>query len=128
MNAFAAGSPADPAIAVTNGMLSLLSTTEIAGILGHEMSHIKNNDTGVMSFAGLLHRLTHVMSIMGLMLILFLLPLILIGKTSVTLTSLVILVLAPTASALLPPAVGPTMTGKRATGMAHSMKRMQGTQ
>lgn len=101
INAFATGSSADPAIAVTKGLLSLLSTTEIAGILGHEMSHIRNNDTGVMSFAGLLHRLTHVMSILGLMLFLLLLPLILMGKTPVTLTFLFVLILAPTVSALL---------------------------
>ena len=109
INAFAAGSAGDPAIAVTKGLLSVLSTSEIAGILGHELSHIRNNDTGVMSFAGILLRLTHVMSLLGLMLIVFLIPMVLIGNMPISFSFLFIIILAPTISALLQLALSRTM-------------------
>ncbi len=45
-NAFATGrSPSHSAVAVTEGALNLLSREELAGVIGHELAHIKNRDT-----------------------------------------------------------------------------------
>ena len=45
INAFAAGfSPADAAITVTRGALERLTRAELAGVIGHEFSHILNGD------------------------------------------------------------------------------------
>ncbi len=45
-NAFATGrSPAKGAVAVTEGTLRLLSKEELAGVIAHELAHIKNRDT-----------------------------------------------------------------------------------
>jgi heat shock protein HtpX len=45
-NAFATGrSPKHSAVAVTEGLLDILSEEEIRGVLSHEISHIKNRDT-----------------------------------------------------------------------------------
>ncbi len=45
-NAFATGrSPKHSAVAVTEGLLDLLSHEEIMGVISHEISHIKNRDT-----------------------------------------------------------------------------------
>ena len=45
INAFAAGySPADAAIAVTDGALARLSRDELQGVIAHEFSHILNGD------------------------------------------------------------------------------------
>ncbi len=49
INAFATGrSPKSASIAVTTGALEKLNRTELEGVLGHEMSHIKNYDVRFM--------------------------------------------------------------------------------
>jgi len=49
-NAFATGrNPEHAAVAVTSGLLRMLSREEIAGVLAHELAHIKNHDTLTMT-------------------------------------------------------------------------------
>lgn len=49
-NAFATGrGPKHSAIAVTTGLLSMLDRSELEGVIAHELSHIKNRDTLVMT-------------------------------------------------------------------------------
>jgi heat shock protein HtpX len=49
-NAFATGrSPEDASIAVTEGLLRALSRDELQGVVGHEMAHIRNLDTRLMT-------------------------------------------------------------------------------
>lgn len=63
-NAFATGrSPAHGAVAVTSGLLKMLTPQEIAAVLGHEMAHIKHRDTLIMTvtatLAGAIGSLAH---------------------------------------------------------------------
>ena len=50
LNAFATGrDPNHSAIAITSGLLQILNRDELQGVIGHEMSHIKNRDVRLMS-------------------------------------------------------------------------------
>lgn len=49
-NAFATGrNPENAAVAATTGLLRRLSTEEVAGVMAHELAHIKNRDTLLMT-------------------------------------------------------------------------------
>lgn len=49
-NAFATGrDPAHASIAMTTGLLKIMSRTELEGVLAHELSHVKNYDIRVMT-------------------------------------------------------------------------------
>jgi heat shock protein HtpX len=54
-NAFATGrNPQHGALAVTEGILRMLDTDELAGVLAHELGHIRNRDTLIMTVAATL--------------------------------------------------------------------------
>jgi heat shock protein HtpX len=51
-NAFATGrSPSRAAVAASTGLLELLTKEEVAGVIAHELAHIKNRDTLTMAVA-----------------------------------------------------------------------------
>jgi heat shock protein HtpX len=52
-NAFATGrSPKKGAVAVSAGLMRMLSRDELAGVIAHELAHIQNRDTLIMTIAG----------------------------------------------------------------------------
>jgi heat shock protein HtpX len=68
LNAFAAGKQDHAAIAITEGLLRQLTLREIAGVLAHEISHVRNNDLWVMGVADVFTRVTQSMSYIAIFL------------------------------------------------------------
>lgn len=55
LNAFATGrDPDHGAIAVTQGLIDTLTRTELEGVIAHELSHIRNYDTRLMTIVAIL--------------------------------------------------------------------------
>ncbi len=55
LNAFATGrDPKHAAVAATTGLLAKLSRTQLEGVVAHELSHIKNYDTRLMTIVAIL--------------------------------------------------------------------------
>jgi heat shock protein HtpX len=63
INAFATGrNPEHASIAVTTGALKKLNRTELEGVIGHEMSHIKNYDIRLMMIVAVMVGVTALLS------------------------------------------------------------------
>ena len=63
INAFATGtSPNRASIAVTEGALKKLSRQELEGVIGHEISHIKNYDMRIMTITAVLVGIVSIIS------------------------------------------------------------------
>ena len=139
-NAFTAGSPQRAAIAITEGLLRRLSLRELTGVLGHEVSHIANNDLPIMSLADLMTRFTQALSYLAIFLGIFNLPALLLGDSDVSLLALLLLYLTPSVGSLLQLSLararefdadlaGASLTGDPA-GLAAALEkieRLQGT-
>ncbi|MDH3740449.1 MAG: zinc metalloprotease HtpX [Hyphomicrobiales bacterium] len=101
MNAFAVGRPEDSAIAVTDGLLRNLTLRQLAGVLAHEVSHIRSGDLKVMALGDILNRITSFMATFGLFGLIFSIPAMLTAGIKVPWLGLLFLLLAPTMGGLL---------------------------
>ena len=101
MNAFTIGSQKNAVLAISDGLLRRLDLREISVVLAHEISHIRNNDTRIMSFADLTSRMTNLLSLLGQFLLVINLPLMLVGRVTISWWAIVLLIFAPTLSALV---------------------------
>ncbi len=99
MNAFAVGKPENSAVAVTDGLIRNLTLRQLAGVLAHEVSHIRNGDLRVMALGDVLTRLTGTMSTFGLLV--GVPTALLTGGTTMPWLAIVGLMAAPTVGSLL---------------------------
>ncbi len=100
MNAFSTGRPGNAAVALSDGLLRRLSLREVSAVVAHELSHVVNNDTRIMAFADLTSRLTSTFSLLGQMLLLVNLPLLMLSNYHISWLPILVLIFAPTLSAL----------------------------
>ncbi|HET6468855.1 MAG TPA: zinc metalloprotease HtpX [Geminicoccaceae bacterium] len=101
LNAFAVGTREQAAIGVSDGLLRTLSLRELAGVLAHEVSHVRNNDLWLMGLADLMSRVTSVMSWLGQILLFLNLPLLLADQQPFPWTLVLLLIFSPTLMSLL---------------------------
>jgi len=101
LNAFAAGSRDNPAIAVTDGLIASLEPREMAGVLAHELSHVRARDVWVMTLAAVVGRMTSILSFLGQILLFVLIPVSLFTGQGVPLLAIALLIFAPTISGLM---------------------------
>lgn len=100
VNAFAVGRADQSAIAVTDALLRVLDSRETVAVLAHEISHVRSNDVWVMSLADMFSRLTSLLSTFGLLLLAVSLPLVMLSDVSVSWLAILLLIVAPSLSAL----------------------------
>jgi heat shock protein HtpX len=100
-NAFSVGERDDANIAVSAGLLRTLTLRQITGVLAHEISHIRNNDMRIMALADMASRLTGLMAQVGIVMLIFNLPLLLLGLAHVSWLLVLLLIAAPALSALM---------------------------
>jgi len=100
-NAFATGrNPEHAAVCVTTALLARLDNEELAGVLAHELSHVKNRDTLTMTItatiAGAISMLANFAFFMGG------------GRNRNILGTIVVMMLAPLAAVLVQSAISRT--------------------
>jgi heat shock protein HtpX len=101
LNAFAVGRRNASAVALTDGLLRSLSLRELAGVLAHEISHVRHSDMWVMGLADVVSRVTGALSLAGQFLLLLNLPLLLLGQVTVPWLAVALLIAAPSLTALM---------------------------
>ncbi len=102
-NAFATGrDPQHAAVAATTGLLRVLSHQELAGVLAHELAHIRNRDTLIMTVTATLAGALSMLANFGLF----------FGgnrdNQSSAITNILIMILAPMAAMLVQFAISRT--------------------
>jgi heat shock protein HtpX len=73
-NAFVVGDQRQPVLAVTDGLLRLLDERQLAGVVAHELSHLRNGDTSTMNVSDLVAGLARWMGRIGLWSVLVAVP------------------------------------------------------
>jgi heat shock protein HtpX len=100
-NAFATGrNPRNAAVAVTQGILEMLDTNELRGVIGHELAHIKHRDILISSIAA-----TIAGAISALGYLLWFIPIGGDRRGGNPLAAIAMIILAPIAAALIQMAI-----------------------
>ena len=101
INAFAVGTRSAGGVAVTEGLLRSLGGRELIGVLAHEISHLRNNDTWVMALAAVMSQLTLWLATVCQLLLILYLPWIWDGEFRGLWLWLLVLMVLPTLSTLV---------------------------
>lgn len=100
-NAFTVGESPHAAVVVSAGLLRLLDDRELAGVLAHEIAHVKHRDTRTLRLAATFDSVVAGLSRAGWFMLLLSLPLMLVSDVSVPALGVLLLVVAPSLSRAL---------------------------
>jgi heat shock protein HtpX len=101
LNAFASGTPERAVIGITEGLRRRLNLHELAGVLAHEISHVRNNDLAILGVADILTRCMQWLAYVAVFLAVLNLPAFLKGEAEISFYGLALLYLAPTIGSLI---------------------------
>jgi heat shock protein HtpX len=101
LNAFATGTKDNAVIAITEGLLRRLDLREVAAVIAHEMSHIRNNDLSVMAIADSLTRFTQFLAYFAVFMAVLNIPAMLLDWHTFPWPAILLLYFAPTLTSLL---------------------------
>jgi len=101
LNAFTLGTPSKAVIGITDGLMRTLDEDELAGVLAHEIAHIKFRDAQLMSLAEIFGRATNMLSSLGKIALIVFLPMVVLGLLDVSMLAIVALIFAPSLSKIL---------------------------
>lgn len=101
-NAFAVGNGANAAVGVTDGIVRMMNHREMAGILAHEITHIRCRDTTTMGIADVISRSVAMVARIGFFMTLFSASTFLMGRGGLNLLfSGLVMMGAPMAATML---------------------------
>ncbi|TCS64054.1 zinc metalloprotease HtpX [Varunaivibrio sulfuroxidans] len=98
------GDPREATIVLTDALVKTMTIRELAGVLAHEVSHIRHGDLKILGLADLVTRMTRSLSFLGVLFLLLNIPLAVSGAAPggyVPLPVLLLLVGAPLLSLLM---------------------------
>ncbi len=101
LQAMAIGDDRETALVVSTGLLDAMPPREVAGVLAHELSHVRNGDLRTMALAQAIGAATAFLARAGLWMALFTLPLAMFSGARFPWLGVALLMVAPTAVALL---------------------------
>ncbi|AEJ61803.1 peptidase M48 Ste24p [Spirochaeta thermophila DSM 6578] len=101
MNALTTGPAERPVIVVTDTLLSSLPPRELAGVLAHEIAHIRNGDLTLFRMVEIIRQFTEMVSQAGWVLLVFFFPFLLFARQVQPLSFFLFMVASPILSLLL---------------------------
>ena len=100
-NALAVGYGREPVLGVTDGLLKLMGTRELTGVLAHEISHLRNGDTRIMMLSDVVGRFVQLLSYVGLWSMALTVPMSVAAQEPVLVLASALLLVVPTLVTLL---------------------------
>ena len=100
-NAMALGSREHGAVAVTPAILRMMNRRELAGVLAHEISHLRSDDSRLLGLAQAAARMTSGLSRIAVWITILSLPLLLFGVVTMPGSTLLLIIAAPVLSTFL---------------------------
>jgi heat shock protein HtpX len=91
----------DAAVMVSDGLLRVMPPRELAAVLAHEVSHLRHGDLKILRLADAAGQLTRLLSLFGLVLVVFYLPSAVAMGLDLPLLGVLLLVVTPVASDLM---------------------------